>query len=506
MDALPGPVVPVWEGVYEGSPNHIRWRADSVMNSITSFGTARDKAMSTVPNITRAALSDVQLEALYETNAYAQRIVDDMPEQATRKGWEVTYGDEVDDDTRTAVDDDADRLCVRSKVREADTAARLYRGAVIWPVLDEGAVSLEEAADYLRTPLDLTRVRSIRVLHVFDRRELHIEIMDTDITSEGYGTPLTYQIRPLLGGRSYFVHRSRLVVLPGAPLPASTTRRDWSLGASVLDAAWDAIRGKTTSDQAGEILTSEVKQDVLKIAGTAGLSTSDQAALFELRISEIARGKSALNMITLAEGDEFDTRHTPLTGWADLDDRQAQRLASAARMPITRLMGQSPSGLSTDDQSGRASWEDEVASYQEERLRPVVEALYTLIFSQREGPTAGAEPQGWDLRFRPLSQPTAKEIADTRLVQAQSDHLRLEDGVLSVEHVARARFGGRQYGEEIEHVDVDEWLAEAEARRVANEQAMAEALAAQQAAAEGDGEETPTPPTRPQPGQPAPGE
>ena len=100
-------------------------RLDSFLNRVTGMNTASDKITQTeiaavVP------LSETGLENLHRSNAYAGVFVDELVEEATRKGWYVKADDvpegvneaditgDFDDDWRT-----------KELVREVDVMGRL---------------------------------------------------------------------------------------------------------------------------------------------------------------------------------------------------------------------------------------------------------------------------------------------------------------------------------------------------------------------------------------------
>ncbi len=63
----------------------------------------------------------------------------------------------------------------------------------------------------------------------------------------------------------------------------------------------------------------------------------------------------------LDKKDSFTRVQTPLTNLSDILDRFATRLAAAADMPVTLLMGMSPAGLNATGESDRAFFYDRVS-------------------------------------------------------------------------------------------------------------------------------------------------
>lgn len=447
-------------------------RADSILNSLSGLGGAYDKGTTARPDTTRFPLNFAELTTLYRFNGYAQRFIDIVPADATRKGWKV-----IDDtDQADLMQGETDRLLVVERFREALQWARLYGGATILIVVDE--VIPPELVDnpraVLQRPLDPASLRAVLNLVVLDPSEAQPFNYEGNPRSRRFREPRTWMVSPnahalesgMAGGQ--IVHHSRILYFPGRRLPNSIRLTNRGFDDSVLDSVWDAIRNKTSIDQAAANLAQELKLNVLKIEGLANLNTSDQADLFTLRMKAIAQSKSLINTILVGEGEEFQTTATTFTGFDQLDSNAKEALAAAVGMPITLLFGEAPSGLNTDGESGRSMWANVIASYQADRLREPLDYLYTLLYAAELGPTGGMEPESWSVEFNSLDELTTKQRADIELLHAQADAIRVQTAILPADHIARSRYGAKGYQDELLPYDVDAeeaaQLAEAEAQ------------------------------------------
>ena len=74
-----------------------------------------------------------------------------------------------------------------------------------------------------------------------------------------------------------------------------------------------------------------------------------------------------------------------------------QVAAGAADIPVTRLLGQSPAGLSATGESDTRNYYDMIAARQEVELRPRLERLDRLVLH-----SAGVDPEALTFEFRPL--------------------------------------------------------------------------------------------------------
>jgi phage-related protein (TIGR01555 family) len=185
------------------------------------------------------------------------------------------------------------------------------------------------------------------------------------------------------------------------------------------------------------VLVVDFAQAVYKMTGLAELIAQgkDQQVVSRMRVVEESRSSARAIMIDAAE--DFERKATPITGLPELLDRFSTRLAAAADMPLTLLMGQSPGGLNATGESDIRFFYDRIRAAQERTLREPIERVCKILF-RALGIT---EPESWSIHFRPLWQPTDAEQATARYTQAQTDQIYITNGVVSAEEIALARFG-----------------------------------------------------------------
>ena len=92
-----------------------------------------------------------------------------------------------------------------------------------------------------------------------------------------------------------------------------------------------------------------------------------------------------------------------------------QVAAGAADVPVTRLLGQSPAGLSATGDHDTRNYYDMIAARQELDLRPRLERLDACVLA-----SAGVEADALSFAFRPLWQLDASEKAAVALSKAQA--------------------------------------------------------------------------------------
>lgn len=395
-------------------------RQDSVINPLSGLGGSYDMGNAGVVDTGRVALTSEELNVLYTWNGYGRRIVSIFPAYAFRKGWKL---DGVDADALKKVED---KLSLRTKAKEAAEKARLFGGA---------ALILATSSAEWETPL--SPKERILALIPTDYPELMPLVWNGDPRSPNYARPEVWTYTPIVptatvSTGTYRIHHSRIIYFDGETATKTRRSQNQGYGESCLQAAWDAVRNLTTIDQAAATQSQQTTVDVMKVSGFANKSVSDQAAAFEARMAAIAKGRSLLNMIVLADGEEYERRLAGSAGFKELAMRAAEALSAATRVPQTILYGQTPSGLNTDGESQRLAWFAEVFDYQTDKLAAPLLELYQKVCRANRL----AVPDS--LTFLPLEEISEKDQAAIDLTRTNTNVVLLNNGIVSREHVVQS--------------------------------------------------------------------
>lgn len=435
-----------------GSPKVIKakvnpWRADGWQNVVTGVGTALDKR--TGGTVTLDIVPDIEARDLWRASDLAKRIIEELPKDALREGIQIKMDDkEIAEDVIAFLADLPGPSIVGKGAIASWTRARqferAYGGAAIFPVINDAAGSLD-------VPLDENNIQSIVRLQVFEARQLQPLSYYQDPEHPKFGEPEVYQVMPLTshGGESYAtIHETRLIIYPGIRVSAEDLagcRMGW--GDNVLTPVRSVLNDFELSFGGAAHLLQDFAQGVIKLDGLAEIVAMDGTGSASKRLELMNWARSMLKAIVMDSKDSFERVTTNLTGLPEMIDRFMFRLAAAANMPVTKLMGMSPAGMNATGESDTRGWYDTVSSDQTYQL-PMIERLVQLVLLSKDGPAGGIEPDNWSVEFPPLWQPSETETANARKAQAETDAIYLDRGVLSPEEVARARFGGDCYSYE----------------------------------------------------------
>jgi phage-related protein (TIGR01555 family) len=142
------------------------------------------------------------------------------------------------------------------------------------------------------------------------------------------------------------------------------------------------------------------------------------------------------SIILDAEDEDFRRDTYGFSGVPEILEKMMLRLAAAARLPVSLLMGQAPAGMNATGESDTRFFYDQVKAEQE-ALKPKLEKLVKII--------VGDENAKVGIEFPALWQMTDREKAELRRMEAETDRIYLQEGVLLPEEVAIKRFSDGEF-------------------------------------------------------------
>jgi len=358
----------------------------------------------------------IQLEAAYRGSWIVGQVIDTVAEDMTRAGISITTNEAEDDikDLQAAIQ----RLQIWSSLRQKTKWERLYGGAL--------AVMDIEGQD-LATPLKIDTVTKgqFRGLQVYDRWQLNPDLTRTIQHGPDMGLPEFYNIvttetgiEPVLPTATgqINVHHSRVIRGIGIELPYFQAITEMMWGESVLERLWDRLIAFDSVTMSTANLVERANNRTIGVAGyreiiaAGGKAKEGLAAMFEaMREFQTNEG-----MTVMDKEDTFQTTNYTFSGLGDVLLQFGQQLSGASQIPLVRLFGQSPAGLSATGESDLRMYYDNVNAQQESRLRPgwtvMLHVLWRSVFDK-------AAPGDLEFTFTPLWQMSAMDkvtIAKTK--------------------------------------------------------------------------------------------
>lgn len=416
--------------------NTMQMTEDGWKNILTGLGIkGRDKRMSS--DFVYERMHKTEVEHLYASDDMAEKVVDFLPEEMQREGFEITHTLE-DESLNDVMQGQFEDLEGPSRFDEGLKWARLYGGAGIVLGVMDGKDPIE--------PVDFRNIRKIEFMNTLHRWELHPQgsMIQNDPTKPHFGMPEVYMLNPEVGGShnsTMLVHRSRIIRFEGARLPKNLFIGNSYWHDTVLNRFKNPLRSFQSAYDSTATLLHDFAQAVYKIKHLTEMISQGRDDLISKRLELVDACRSVVNAIVLEDGEEFDRKVTNLTGLPDILNKMDQRLVQASKMPHTVLLGEGPGGLGATGDSQKTDWFDFVSRQQEVNYKPQLTYFFKLMFLAKEGVTKGIEPQKWDIEFNDLWQMDQKEQSEVDYRNAQADEIYLRNGVVDPNEVAKSRFG-----------------------------------------------------------------
>ncbi|MDJ0703189.1 MAG: DUF1073 domain-containing protein, partial [Leptolyngbyaceae cyanobacterium MO_188.B28] len=413
-----------------------------------------------------------ELEGLYR-GWLCRKVVDLYPKEATRKWLEIKLGGKASDRRRIdSFNKYQEKLGVAQAIKRASTWARLYGGAAIIAIVEDGQTPDK--------PIRANRIRSIRKLMVLDGHKIRpwMQPIETDpLDPEFYELILpprsAHELRQSMGqdarlGTGAPVHKSRVFRFDGVELPPDMLLLNHGWGLSVLDLIWDAFnRWELAQNSAVNALE------------TSSFFTYALDGLRELLAENNERNRGILRnriqsmwlsmnnrkvLVHDAAKEKVGSLERRLNQMPDMLDRFQGEIIAATDYPATVLFGKGPVGLASQG-TGEAEekvWAKLVGQFQAAHYSPILRApgddlgIFELIWLAKDGPTYGREPDDWSFDWNSLIELGDEEKLSVREKQANIDRTYVDLEILLKDEVRQSRFGGSDYSIETE-LDEDLW-------------------------------------------------
>jgi phage-related protein (TIGR01555 family) len=418
-------------------------REDGYVNLLNKYGTKQDNSEA-YKFEREPVIPDMQLTGLYEGNGLFSKIIDTPAEEALKHGFDLNL---KSDEVNAFVEDALDDLEWEEKAATAIKWARLYGGALIVMLIDDGR-GLEE-------PVDWEHIRSIDELRVYERSIVqpdYASLYRQDYGGKGvgnrvskFGQPEYYYVSSIYG--SFKVHESRCLVFRNGVLPEQTSNATYLFwGMPEYVRIRRALRETVTAHTDSVKLLERSVQAIYSMKGLASLLTTDDGenqVLKRLQLVDTSRG--LLNSIAIdSEGEQYDFKTFQFSGVKDVIDATCNMLSALTNIPQTILFGRSPAGMNATGDSDFESYYNFVEKIQRLMLKRNLRTLLDVVF--RAGIASGdvTEEPDYKLEFNPLwslsdtEQATVDQTkAQTALVKAQTAQAYVDMQALDPTEVRR---------------------------------------------------------------------
>lgn len=397
---------------------------DSFQNAVAQigWGTNNQSSASTY-QLSYQSRNRIQMEAAYRGSWIVGQAVDAIPEDMTRCGIEMSG---LDPDEVTQLENEMVRLAIWDRLCENGKWARLYGGSV--------AVMLIDGQD-LSTPLRPETVGKgqFKGLLILDRWMLNPPVGEV-VTEFGpdMGKPVYYNvIADYAAIPKAKIHYSRVIRMEGADLPFYQRVAENGWGLSILEPLWDRLIAFDSATVGVGQLVYKAHLRVLKIEDLRTIIAAGGPALAGLKAQiEFTRmAQTNEGMTVLDAKDDFTTHQYSFSGLSDVLIQFAMQLSGATGIPLDRLFGQQPAGLSDTGEGSRRLYHEKVHQKQEKELRTPLQRLLGVMSMSTLGKPL---PDDFGFEFRTLDDSPEAEKADIAVKTVTAITTALDANVIDI--------------------------------------------------------------------------
>lgn len=307
--------------------------------------------------------------------------------------------------------------------------ARLWGGAALF--IGTGEQNLME-------PLNVDRMGKggIKYLTVLSRRDVTAGPIEQDVLSEFHGKPSYYEVTGASGAAMVRIHPSRMAIFVGAPhgdaLLDVGLNQGW--GDSMLEAVYSAMKNADATAANIASLVFEANVDVFRIPDfMASLSDPTYQTRLIDRFTLASMAKGINKALILDKDEEYDRKTIAFATLPEVMQSFLQMAAGAADIPVTRLLGQSPAGMSATGESDMLNYYDRINSIQTLEMGPALYRLDECLIRS----ALGTRPKEIYYSWSPLKQMSEKEIAEIGKMTAETVQIVSTAGIYTPEELRK---------------------------------------------------------------------
>ena len=415
-------------------------RVDGYKNLMNKYGT-RDDVSEQYRFEGDEPVSDVELTLNYEENGLFAKIIDVPADDAVSSGFEYGVNSA---DIESFINDSLDELDFEGIASAAIKWSRLYGGALVVMIVDDGR-QIDE-------PLDWDNIRGIDELLVFERPLItpdYNSIYNHDPKTgkwSKFGKPEFYDISPMYG-KPFRVHESRCLLFKNGSLPQMSSRAEYRFfGMPEYVRIHRALQETVTSHGNGTKLLDRAVQAIYKMNDLANLLETEEGediVLRRLRIIDMAKG--IINSIAIdADGEDYDYKTVTFSGVKDIIDASCNMLSAVTNIPQTKLFGRSPAGENSTGEGDMENYYSYVNKIQKLNLKRNLGVLIDIILVAGRYKGEFEEVPDYTLGFKPLwslSETEQAEVNQTKaaaeLTKAQTAQVYVDMQALDASEVRR---------------------------------------------------------------------
>lgn len=280
------------------------------------------------------------LSSLYVEHGLIQTLIDQPVDDAFRGGFEIK-SKQLDGDEIKELQQYLHTGNIIQSIMQTIKWGRLYGGA--------GLVLLTSQIPDKEFNIEKVNKYSSLEFYAADLWELGLKYYEQDpLTNDKDDAPYLFY--------GHVLHKSKVFDFKGKQAPSMIRRNFRGWGMSEVERMIRSFNQYLKNNNVIFDLLDEAKVDVYKLEGynTSMLASNEQAIQDRVQLSNTL--KSYLNALVMDKEDEYDQKNLSFSGLGDMLTEVRKGIASDLKMPMSKLFGESPSGLSNNDESGQENY------------------------------------------------------------------------------------------------------------------------------------------------------
>ena len=231
------------------------------------------------------------------------------------------------------------------------------------------------------------------------------------------------------------IHRTRLLPFIGRPVPDILKPAYAFGGLSMSQMAQPYVDiWLRTRESVGEIIHAF---SVMILSTNMGSTTQPGGSggangdvLARMALANMLRDNQGI-MVIDKNTEDFKNISAPISGLDELQAQAQEHLFSVGRIPAVKFAGIQPKGLNATSEGELRAFNDTVHGRQEQLFR----SHLTTVLDIAQISLWGARDPDITYDFLPLYEETVKEKAEIRKIEAETDQIRVDSGIVSQEEV-----------------------------------------------------------------------
>lgn len=399
--------------------NNLDLRGTTLRNSMMSLiqgmgiGANTNNPLGSFSNIAQyniyapLTINWTELTYMYKTHGLLQTAVDMPVLDALRGGVDIRSNE---------IDDQADLKRLHDRFEKGGTIQTVIETGC-WTRLYGGGAIVINTDENPSTPLDIRRLSKNKRLEFYAASRW--EVSSTNRFSEYYN---------FYGQK---IHNSRVLTMAGkaAPYLVKFVLQGW--GMSEYERMVEDFNLYLRTKDVIYALLKEAKVDVYRFEQfTNQLASKQGTELTRQRVQLMNQIKAYNNALVMDKNDEYDQKQITFSGLAEVHKQNMVYIASALRMPMTKLFGLPAAGFN--------SGEDDIENYiglveseVRQPLRPLIRKLLELLCIHEFG-----DLYDLDFDYKPLRVLGAVDEENVKTQQYARYKSMFDDGLMDPKQYA----------------------------------------------------------------------